>query len=66
MAGSRPDPLQGLRAKEIKQPQDVGAPPVTMTCANCRLQFTDCVTHFGLDVQVKGLSAMVADALIEE
>ncbi|MBK9713340.1 MAG: (Fe-S)-binding protein [Kouleothrix sp.] len=51
---------------KIKQLQDVGATTVTMTCANCRLQFTDCVKHFGLDVQVKGLSAMVADALIEE
>jgi Fe-S oxidoreductase len=51
---------------KIKQLQEVGAQTVTMTCANCRLQFTDCVQHFGLDVQVKGLSAMVADALVEE
>lgn len=51
---------------KIKQLRDAGATTVTMTCANCRLQFTDCVKHFGLDVQVKGLSAMVADALIED
>jgi Fe-S oxidoreductase len=51
---------------KIKQLQEVGAKTVTMTCANCRLQFTDCVQHFGLDVQVKGLSAMVADALVED
>jgi Fe-S oxidoreductase len=36
---------------------------VTMTCSNCRLQFTDCVAHFGLDVKVAGLSEMVADAM---
>jgi hypothetical protein len=34
-----------------------------MTCSNCRLQFTDCVTHFGLEFKVAGLSEMVAGAL---
>jgi hypothetical protein len=38
---------------------------VTMVCSNCRLQFTDCVQHFNLDVKVRGLSEMVADALMD-
>ncbi len=48
---------------KMKQLQDVGARTVTMTCSNCRLQFTDSVQHFGLDVKVRGLSQMVAEAL---
>jgi hypothetical protein len=43
----------------------VGAKTVVMSCSNCRLQFTDCVQHFNLDVKVAGLSQMVADALEE-
>jgi Fe-S oxidoreductase len=48
---------------KIEQLRAVGAKTVTMTCSNCRLQFTDCVTHFGLGVKVAGLSELVADAL---
>ena len=50
---------------KMKQLKDVGARTVTMTCSNCRLQFTDSVQHFNLDVKVTGLSKMVADALID-
>ncbi len=60
------DPLRyavfGLKMDQIKQ---VGAKTVAMTCSNCRLQFTDSVQHFGLDVKVAGLSQMVADALAD-
>jgi Fe-S oxidoreductase len=48
---------------KIAQMEAVGAKTVTMTCSNCRLQFTDCVAHFGLKVKVAGLSELVADAL---
>ncbi len=51
---------------KIQQMQRVGAQTVAMSCSNCRLQFTDCVQHFNLDVKVAGLSQLVADALIEE
>ncbi len=50
---------------KIEQMRRVGAKTVAMTCSNCRLQFTDCVQHFNLDVKVAGLSQLVADALIE-
>jgi Fe-S oxidoreductase len=50
---------------KIDQMKAVGADAVVMSCSNCRLQFTDCVQHFNLDVKVKGLSQMVADALEE-
>ena len=48
---------------KINQLKNVGAKTVTMTCSNCRLQFTDSVQHFNLDVKVTGLSQMVSDAL---
>jgi len=50
---------------KIDQVNAVGAETVTMTCSNCRLQFTDCVDHFKLDWKITGLAQMVADALEE-
>jgi Fe-S oxidoreductase len=50
---------------KIDQMNNVGAKTVTMTCSNCRLQFTDGVDHFKLDWKVTGLAQMVADALVE-
>lgn len=50
---------------KIEQMKKVGAKTVAMACSNCRLQFTDCVQHFNLDVKVAGLSQLVADALVE-
>lgn len=50
---------------KIDQVNAVGAKTVTMTCSNCRLQFTDSVEHFKLDWKVTGLAQMVADALEE-
>lgn len=50
---------------KIDQVNKVGAKTVTMTCSNCRLQFTDCVDHFHLDWKVTGLAQMVADALVD-
>ena len=50
---------------KIDQMRKAGAETVVMSCSNCRLQFTDCVQHFNLDVKVAGLSQMVADSLVE-
>lgn len=50
---------------KIDQVNKVGANMVTMTCSNCRLQFTDGIDHFKLDWKVTGLAQMVADALVE-
>lgn len=50
---------------KIDQVNKVGAETVTMTCSNCRLQFTDCVDHFKLDWKITSLAQMVADALVE-
>jgi len=50
---------------KIDQVNKVGANTVTMTCSNCRLQFTDGIDHFKLDWKVTGLAQMVADALVE-
>lgn len=58
------DPLR-FAVFELKKDQlaAVGADTVVMTCSNCRLQFLDGVQHFNLDVKVRGLSEMVAEAL---
>jgi Fe-S oxidoreductase len=50
---------------KIGQIKKVEAKTVAMVCSNCRLQFTDCVQHFNLDVKVAGLSQIVADALVD-
>ncbi len=51
---------------KIDQMNQLGAKTVAMACSNCRLQYTDCVQHFGLDWKILGLSQMVADALVEK
>ncbi len=50
---------------KIAQVNAVGAKTVTMTCSNCRLQYTDSVEHFKLDWKITGMAQMVADALVE-
>jgi Fe-S oxidoreductase len=58
------DPLR-YAAFELKidQIKNVGADTVVMACSNCRLQFSDCIGHFNLDIKVAGLSQIVAAAL---
>jgi Fe-S oxidoreductase len=60
------DPLR-YKVFELKldQAREVGADTVVMACSNCRLQFNDSVEHFGLDLKIRGLAQMVADALEE-
>jgi Fe-S oxidoreductase len=50
---------------KIEQVNAIGAKTVSMSCSNCRLQFTDSVEHFKLDWKVTGLAQMVADALVD-
>ncbi len=60
------DPLRFETFKlKIDQVNKVGAKTVTMSCSNCRLQFTSCVEHFNLDWKITGLAQMVADAMDE-
>jgi len=58
------DPLRfavfGLKVDQMKE---IGAKAVCMVCSNCRLQFTEGVAHYKADVQVRGLTDMVAKAL---
>ncbi|NTU83941.1 MAG: (Fe-S)-binding protein [Chloroflexales bacterium] len=51
---------------KIRQMEEVGATRVAMTCANCRLQFTESLQHFGSPIKAVGLAHMVAEALSEE
>ncbi|MEJ2412525.1 MAG: (Fe-S)-binding protein [Anaerolineales bacterium] len=58
------DPLRyDVFQLKMDQIKEVGADTVVMACSNCRLQFTDCVGHFDLDLKVAGFAQMVADAL---
>lgn len=58
------DPLRfavfGLKVEQMKE---IGAKSVCMVCSNCRLQFVEGVAHYKADVQVRGLTDMVAKAL---
>jgi Fe-S oxidoreductase len=51
---------------KIDQMNQIGAKRVAMLCSNCRLQFVDCVQHFGLDWKVYGISQMVAESLADD
>ncbi len=58
------DPLRyDVFQLKMDQIREVGADTVVMACSNCRLQFTDCVGHFDLDLKVAGFAQLVADAL---
>lgn len=60
------DPLRFEVFKlKIEQVQQVGAETVAMTCSNCRLQFLDGIQHYEAKFKVRGLSEMVAEALVE-
>jgi Fe-S oxidoreductase len=58
------DPLRfAVFGMKVDQMKEIGAKSVCMVCSNCRLQFTEGVAHFQSDVQVRGLSEMVAKAM---
>ncbi|MCX6560234.1 MAG: (Fe-S)-binding protein [Candidatus Aminicenantes bacterium] len=59
------DPLRfAVFGMKIDQMKANGAQSVCMVCSNCRLQFTEGVAHFGFEVKVRGLTEMVAKALV--
>lgn len=58
------DPLRfAVFGMKVDQMKEIGAKSVCMVCSNCRLQFTEGVAHFQADVQVRGLTEMVAKAM---
>ena len=59
------EPLRlGVFRLKKEQLEKVGAKTVCMACSNCRLQFTEGVAHYDMDVKVRGLAEMVAEALV--
>ncbi len=50
---------------KLRQMEEIGATRVAMTCANCRLQFSESLKHFGSEVKPLGLAHMVAEALVD-
>lgn len=58
------DPLRfAVFEMKVDQLKAIDAKTVTMVCSNCRLQFTEGVAHFNVDVKVRGLTEMVAEAM---
>ncbi len=59
------DPLRfaafGIKVEQMKR---IHADSVCMSCSNCRLQFTEGVAKFELDVKVRSISEMVSEAII--
>jgi len=49
---------------KLNQIREIEADTVVMACANCRVQFLDGVAHFNSDLKVRGLSRMIAEALV--
>ena len=55
--------MQGGLPK-VKQIRDTGARWVVTACENCKAQLDDLNKHYELDIEIKGVIDLVADALI--
>jgi len=50
---------------KVDQVQETGAKILTTACENCHTQLSDLNSHYEMGVEVKFLSSMVADALVQ-
>ena len=50
---------------KVDQVQETGAKILTTACENCHTQLSDLNSHYEMGVEVKFLSSMVADALLQ-
>ena len=50
---------------KVDQVNKTGAPILATACENCHTQLDDLNKHYGMGVEVKFLSSMVADALVQ-
>jgi len=50
---------------KVDQVQETGAKILTAACENCHTQLSDLNSHYEMGVEVKFLSSMVADALVQ-
>jgi Fe-S oxidoreductase len=50
--------------KKVEQIQRTGAKWVVTACENCKAQLRDLNEHYKLDVEIKGVIDLVADALV--
>jgi Fe-S oxidoreductase len=50
---------------KVDQVKATGAKILATACENCHTQLSDLNTHYGMGVEVKFLSSMIADALIQ-
>jgi Fe-S oxidoreductase len=50
---------------KVDQVKATGAKVLATACENCHTQLSDLNTHYGMGVEVKFLSSMIADALIQ-
>ncbi|MCW8888479.1 MAG: heterodisulfide reductase-related iron-sulfur binding cluster, partial [Gammaproteobacteria bacterium] len=65
-ANERADELKLTAFKKKKsQIEELGVNKMVTACANCRIVIEDGLEHYNMDVEVIGLSEMVADYLEE-
>lgn len=63
-ANERADDLKTIAFKKKKQQiEELGVHKMVTACANCRIVMEDGLEHYDMDVEVLGLSEMVADYL---
>lgn len=53
-------------APKANQIKETGSRTVIASCDNCRIQLSDLSEHYGLNVQVTGLTELVVNALNKE
>ncbi|MEM2470807.1 MAG: (Fe-S)-binding protein [Nitrososphaerota archaeon] len=49
---------------KVQQVKDTGSSTLITICANCKRQFLDMVSYYNLNINVSGLSEIVANALV--
>jgi Fe-S oxidoreductase len=61
---------EAMRFKAFKrkkaQVEELGVNVIVTACANCRTTLEDGIEHFGMNLEVKSLTEMVADHLVKE
>lgn len=63
-ANERADDLKTIAFKKKKQQiEELGVHKMVTACANCRIVMEDGLEHYDMDVEVLGLSEMIADYL---
>jgi Fe-S oxidoreductase len=65
-ANERAEPLRLISFKKKKaQIEELGVKTLVTACANCRVVMEEAIEHYGMNVEMLGLTEVVADQLEE-